>query len=184
MSWLSLLQLVLGFITGLLGTATTEYFNYKNKKLDKEIRQMEMQHELVLSDRETARVTKLAEMEVEKELQVSADELQAMSYKNDVAIKIEGMKLSTGQKWMVVFAEVLNRLVRPVSTAWYQVLSLVLWCWFAWMLHEYHDQLLSDTEFFRSSFVMLVDTTLYLATTCTTWFFGVRGVGSGRRAVK
>jgi len=176
------LQPLLGMITGLFGTGITEYFNLKKQKLDLEIRKVEMAHEITLSNMESARVEKLAGMELEKELSVSADALQAASYKTDKSLLMPGMVFTKNQQWMIVLAEVFNRLVRPSSTVFYQLSSTGMFVFFGVMLFKFNDKLLTDVEFIRGSFIMLVDTTLYLASTCTTWYFGIRGVSAARKA--
>ena len=179
----ALMSILGGGATGLLGAVfghITDYFKAKlaaqqeaarlanqleQRKLDLQQTQMEIDGRL-----------KVAQTEAEPAQQLAAFKALSDSYNSDAARYATGDQ-AKNSPWFI-FVDVARGLTRPGVT-WYMA-ALVTYM-FVRFVHlaggldqaMSHDQLIGIIG-------QIVNTVLYIATTCTLWWFGSRGKSPGR----
>lgn len=158
---------ILGGITGLLGTSMTYVMDYFKKKQD------------AAAKAEEAKANKeIAELELEKAKVLAASNVQVAvaqgdvaavtaSYETDKATYVQAA--STAPKaiqYMLGFVDFLRGFIRPGTTIGYGVL-------FAWLV-TIAVGAIGVKALAEAQAGALVDAAIYLATSTTMWWFGVR----------
>lgn len=153
--------LLSGGATGLLGTALSfgvEYFQRRQRhQQEVEMRRIDLE----IAEREAAGAAAVAAIEAESE--ESAREWKALEASHETA----AVRWSDGDSPALVWVDVVRGLTRPALT--WLFLALVAVIYFT---------LGADEAEIRAS---IVDTVLYLSSTCVLWWFGARQVGRPRR---
>lgn len=152
----SILAVVTGGATGVLGTivsAGTAYFERRQRHAQElELRQMEME----MMRTEAASAERVAAIERESE------QMRAEHAALEASYRAATTRMSTGDSRWLVAVDVVRGLTRPVLT----------WCLLALAGTIYFT--LSPQSDMRGQ---IIDTVLYLSTTCVLWWFGARHVG-------
>lgn len=166
-----------GGVTGILGVAVQRVADYKNKQLDLELNKQKLDNDLALKNldlqimgQEWAQRTKVAEIDASAKTEVSADTAFAASF-NEPQRYAPTAGLTLGQAWLLTILDFIRGIVRPGLTIY---LSLV-----ATLLYWQTRQLVPTVDPAQATHLMatIVDSLLYLTTTCVTWWFGTRNKG-------
>ena len=152
----SILAVISGGATGLLGTvvsAGTEYFQARQRHAHEiELRRVEMQ----MMATEAASAERVAAIERESE-QMRAEHAALVA-----SFRASTTRMSTGDSRWLVAVDVVRGLTRPVLTWGFVVMTGIIYF------------TMSPAADFDGQ---IIDTVLYLTTTCVLWWFGARHVG-------
>ena len=142
----AIVALLSGGATGLLGTALTGVLGFfKQKQANKQMLQM---REMDLKEIE------LEAASAEKRMALDAErEALSGSYADARTFISKGMELTKGQKWIVVFVDLVRGLMRPAITIYFMVM--------AFSIYGVDDDLTRATI-------------LYISTSTILWWFGTR----------
>ena len=153
----SILAVMSGGVSGLLGTvvsAGTEYFQARQRHAHEiELRRVEMQ----MMATEAASAERVAAIERESE-QMRAEHAALVA-----SFRAATTRMSTGDSRWLVAVDVIRGLTRPLLTWGFVTLAGVIYF------------TLSPVDGGMSA--RIIDTVLYLTTTCVLWWFGARHVG-------
>ena len=174
MDFLSVVTSVFGGgITGLVGSITQHVLEFKTKKLELEANRDKFAHEerMVKAEAEVmaqewAARTKVAEVESAAKIDVADSASFAASF-NEPARYAE--HVSEKQNWAMVGLDVLRGVVRPGLTLYLCILTTILYVKAQRMVPNgiSPDQALGLVN-------EIINTILYLTTTCILWWFGTR----------
>jgi len=168
-----------GGATGLLGVALQRYADYKKQQADLEVLKEQGAQALAMKeadakimDREWAGRAQVAKVEGETKVGAAKEESFAASFKLEPAKYSEGAAYTPNQAWLLVALDVLRGLVRPGLT--------VYLCWIT--TQTYWEAQALVTKFGAAMtpaqavdlLQLIVNTILYLTTTCCLWWFGTR----------
>lgn len=162
-----------GGITGLVGSITQHVLEFKTKKLELEANRDRFAHEerMVKAEAEVmaqewAARTKVAEVESAAKVETADAAAFAASF-NEPARYAE--HVTEKQNWFMVGLDVLRGVVRPGLTLYLCVLTTLLYLKAQRMLpaNLNADQALGLVN-------EIINTILYLTTTCILWWFGTR----------
>lgn len=162
-----------GGITGLVGSITQHVLEFKTKKLELEANRDKFAHEerMVKAEAEVmaqewAARTKVAEVESAAKIETADAAAFAASF-NEPARYAE--HVTEKQNWFMVGLDVLRGVVRPGLTLYLCVLTTLLYLKAQRMLP--HDLAPEQALGLVNE---IVNTILYLTTTCILWWFGTR----------
>lgn len=167
-----------GGVTGVLGVAVQRVADYKNKQLDLELNKQKLDNDLAMKEadyrimtQEWAARSKIAETEAVQKTEASADQAFSASFNEPQRYSASATALTPGQAWLLVLLDFIRGIVRPGLTLY---LSLV-----ATLLYWQTRQLVPTVDPHEATQLMatIVDSLLYLTTTCVTWWFGTRNKG-------
>ena len=195
---LSLLVSALGVVfsggaTGLVGVLFQRFFDYKTKQQDLELVKINNEHARLLAQMEVDKAARAAQAaehvaDEQAEAQVRSAELDAQARADEAAAKqyiasVEADRAtyldpkaqarSRFARIMMTIVDSVRGLIRPVLTIYLIVLATVMFAW-AKDLATPEGQSLIDAETAKEMVKAIINTLLYLATTCVVWWFGVR----------
>lgn len=166
-----------GGATGLIGVVLQRFADYKNKQLELQIDAQKQSHEIALrrvdaeiSAQEWAARTQVAQVEAAGKEAVADAQAFAASFGLEPKRYAEGVKLTTGQAWLMVVLDALRGSVRPLLTVYLCFLTTVVWYQARSVLGAEN----LDTQAALDVWKMVVGNILYLTTTCVLWWFGTR----------
>ncbi len=170
-----------GGATGLLGIIAQRWADYKNKQLDIELTKTKFEHErdmrradAEIMAQEWAARTKVAEVEAAGKEAVADSQAFAASFAMEPTRYSEGVKPTRGQGWVLVALDAVRGAVRPVLTVYLCVLTT--------LVYVQARELLAGEDLTPDNAIELVrlviNTILYLTTTCVLWWFGTRNRGT------
>ena len=170
----SILSVVSGGATGLIGTAVQSVFQYKTKALEidlekqKGINELEKQKlDIQMAAQEWASRTQIATITTQGEVDKADAATLAASYSLEPQQYSEKSLLTHAQNWLFVFLDTFRAIIRPGLT--------VYLCAITTMIYIQTRGLITANQ--GDSFGLLeklVNTVLYLTTTCVLWYFGSR----------
>lgn len=165
MDWIAPL---FGGVTGLVGTGLTYLMDYFKRKQDAQARAEEAKHNVTL-----------AELEVKKLETMTAGNIQQAVIAGDTAFAIGSQEADKATyaptlssdtpvlvKYLLGFVDFLRGFIRPGTTIGYGAL-------FAWLV-VLAVSAVGAKELAGAQSSKLIDAAIYLATTTTLWWFGVR----------
>lgn len=178
-----------GGATGLLGVVFQRAFDWlherevsKQKKQDQEFELEKRKIDIQITQAEWAGRTRIAETEAGAAKDIAESNAFAASLLKEPERYSSADRLTTGQNWLLVLLDVLRGIVRPALTVYLCALTTYIW----WQVR----QLISAEDFDPAEVLelwkMVVNTILYLTTTCILWWFGTRNksVPPTQQAVK
>ena len=167
-------QLILSPIIGLFGGFLTKWMDLKAEKQKADERAAERSHELLVMDKEYLLAEK--KMKVESDLKVEELDAAALgeSYKmfTDKMVP-DGTKFTRKQISWALVIDGFNRIIRPISTIYYQLLVAVLFSWSAWELHVRGVDALTTAQF-GVLVTEIIFSIIGMAQTTLFWWFGTR----------
>lgn len=173
-------QLIAGPVLGVIGGLMTRWLDIKAEKQKAEERDKERGHELAVMDKEYI----LAERQARHESDMRIEEDDAKSFGQSYRVfserLSEGVKLTKTQTNWALACDVFNRIIRPISTVYYQLGVAVLFSWSAWELRRRGIDAMTTEQISRVvseiiySIIAMAETTLF-------WWFGIRG--SSKRGI-
>lgn len=182
-----------GGATGLIGVLLQRYFDYKGKQQDLELVRINNEHARLLAQMEVEKANRAAEAtervaeaqadaqvrSAELEAQARADEAAARAYvasvESDRATYLDprAQSRSAFARVMMTLVDSVRGLIRPVLTLYLVILATVMFYWAQGLVPESGPGALEAAK--AAEIVKtIIDTLLYLATTCVVWWFGVR----------
>lgn len=168
-------QLILGPILGTVGGLFNRWIDLKGEKQKADEREKERSHELAVMDKEYAIAERRATLEASiRESEADARAFEASyQFANDRLLP-EGSKLSPAQRWLALGVDAFSRLIRPMSTVWYQLALGGVFVWSALELRQRGLEALS-AEQFGALVSEIIYSIVALAETTLLWWFGIRG---------
>ena len=178
----SVLSVLSGGLTGVIGSAVTHVVEYKTKQLETEQLKIKNAHEVAMRQADAAIMreewaarTQVASIEADARVEAEDAKAFAVSMTPEHFLP-DGAKLTKNQTWIMVCLEAIRGAVRPVLTMYLCVLTTLVY----WQLS---DSLKATPAVFQASMQEAVATVLYLTSTCVSWWFGSR-FSQNRRAKK
>ncbi len=168
-----------GGVTGLIGSVTQRIFEYKTKQLEIDLQKQKFANEIELRKvdaqvmaQEWASRTQVAQ--VEATAQVDSEDAKAFS----VALTSEPQRYSTGplsekQNWLMVLLDFIRGVIRPGLTIYLCAITTAIYIRSARLLHG--DVILPQMAY--ELVTQIINTILYLTTTCVLFWFGTRNPG-------
>ncbi len=180
---MEILSTILGGITGLLGSAVTAFFTWKQKKLDlqREIETKKLDIQLAEKEHEYALAT--AKLQAESEMEKAAEATLQASYAHDRATYFTPFAgVIEKYPWLgipfaVLFALVdfLRGLIRPSMTVYMVVLVTIMYLQGAELMgSDGYEAMAAETA--TIFMVRIIDLVVYLTSTITAWWFGDRTI--------
>ena len=167
-----------GGATGLLGVAFQRFADYKNRQLDLQLDKQRNEHEASMRDKDAAIMaqewaarTKIADTEAEADKDVAESNAFAASFKMEPARFSGAVKPTRGQGWLLVLLDLLRGVVRPGLTVYLCAITTLIYLDIKVLLDS--KSAWSGTEAFTLMHT-IIQTVLYLTTTCVLWWFGTR----------
>ncbi len=169
----SILSIASGGITGLVGTAVQGYYTYKSKQLDIDLEKTKAQNEIELrkidiqmQTAEWASRTQIAEITTQGEVDKADAQALVASYNEPVQYS-EKTLLTHAQEWVMVGLDAFKAVIRPSLTVYLCVLTSLIYV-------QTRGLITSNQVDSFAVLQKLIDTILYLTTTCILWYFGSR----------
>ena len=171
----SVLSVLSGGATGLIGTALQSVYQYKTRKLDIELEKSKAANELEkqkldieLMKQEWASRTQIAEINAESAVGVADAELMAKSYDLEPQQYSDKTRLNRRQEWVMVIMDAIRAIIRPGLTIYLCVLTSLIYFQTRGLIQGNQGDSFALLE-------KLVNTLLYLFVTVVCWWFGTRG---------
>ena len=172
--------IVSGGATGLIGVVAQRVADYKNKQLDMQLEAQRFSHEvekrkidMEIMKQEWAGRAQVAVEEARGAEAVADAKALAASFAMEPQSYVGDRKLTSRQVWLMVLLDVLRGSIRPVLTIYLCVLTTYVWFQVQTVLGK--QQL--DVAGAVAVWNLVVQTILYLTTTCVLWWFGTRNKG-------
>lgn len=182
-----------GGATGLIGVFFQRFFDYKNKQQELELVKINNEHARQLAQMDVEKADRAAQAaehvaDAQAQAQVRGAELEAQARADEAAARAyvasvdadRATYLDAGTQSRSKFARVMmtivdsvRGLIRPVLTLYLVVLATFMFAWATNLATASGGSAIDAakaTEIVKS----IIDTLLYLATTCVVWWFGVR----------
>ncbi len=155
-----LISLFGGGLTGLLGSAIGKYFDFQSKKLDIQLEQSRFEHEQALAQLQYTATVEVEDSKAFKEAQT-----------NEPKQYYTGTEYTPTQRWFALGLDFLRGLVRPVLTGYLCVLTTLIYIKAERLLNG--NIILPGMALDLTT--QIIQTILYLTTTCVCFWFGSRG---------
>jgi len=170
-----------GGLTGLLGVIVQKVADYKAKKLELEIQRDKQHHEIELRkvdaaimQQEWAARTKVAEVEAAGAEAVADSKAFAISLASEPKRYSEGIPATPRQAWMMFTLDLLRGIVRPGLTIYLCAITTIIYVQ-ANKLIQGGIEPTDAVEIVK----VIINTILYLTTTCILFWFGTRNKQAG-----
>lgn len=171
------MSILTGGATGLLGVVAQRAFDAWNKKQELDKLKAQWDHEGVMKDKdavimaaEWAARTKIAVTEGDAAKDVAESNAFAESLKSQTIRYSEGKQTGWFANGCLVFLDVISGLVRPLLTIYLCALTTYIWLQVRGLLSSEDLSSAEALALWRT----VIDTILYLTTTCVLWWFGTR----------
>lgn len=169
-------SIVAGGMTGILGVVVQRFFDMKNKTLDMQLIEKKHAHEVQMKrvdaeimDKEFANRTQVANIEATSREAVADAQAFASSF-NEPQRYSDSVKPSLGQAWLLVILDFIRGIVRPALTVYLCAVTTLIYLNAKATIDEYpmpHEDAVNLIN-------TVVNTILYLCSTCVLWWFGTR----------
>ncbi|GAA5184059.1 hypothetical protein GCM10025771_37190 [Niveibacterium umoris] len=182
-----------GGATGLIGVLFQRYFDYKAKQQDLELVKINNEHARLLAQMDVEKANRAAQAtekvaEEQAEAQVRSAELEAQARADEAAAKAyvasidadratyldpKAQSRSKFARIMMTLVDFVRGMIRPFLTIYLVIVATVMFAW-ARTLAAPNGNSVIDPIQAATLVKSIIDTLLYLATTCVVWWFGVR----------
>jgi len=167
-----------GGATGLIGVAVQRVYEYKSKQLDIEMQAKQFDHEVAMRKadaeimaQEWASRTKVAEVEASGKEAVADSQAFSVALTSEPQRYSDPSKVSQAQEWIFVFLDAIRGAIRPTLTIYLCAITTVIY-------FQAKDLLGNGAPIKPDDAVdmvkLIVETVLYLTTTCVLFWFGTR----------
>ncbi len=158
-----------GGITGLLGTGLTKWAEFAELK-EKNAHEIELKKaDAAIMAQEWAARTQVAQVEADQAKSVSADTAFAEAVKAESIRYSQGVTASPAQAWLLFLLDFLRGIVRPGLTIYLCAVTTAIWI----TAHRLAGAGILPAQAVEL-LTRIVDTVLYLTTTCVLFWFGTR----------
>jgi hypothetical protein len=165
-----LASLLSGGATGLLGMGIQKFFDYKSKKIDQEHEIALRKADAEIMREEWAARTKVAEVEGEAKVEVEDSKAFNTALTSEPKRFYEGTDYSPKQKWLMIGLDFIRGIVRPGLSLYLCAITTVIYFKAASLLDV--DIILPGMAYDLVN--QIIQTVLYLTTTCVLFWFGIR----------
>lgn len=166
-----------GGATGLLGVVFQRAFDWlherevlKQKQSDQQFELEKRKIDIQITQAEWAGRTRIAETEAGAAKDVAESQAFATSLLKEPERYSDAGKLTWGQNWILVLLDFFRGSIRPLLTVYLCALTTYIW----WQVRQLMDKEDLDPAEVLEVWKMVVNTILYLTTTCILWWFGTR----------
>lgn len=166
-----------GGLTGLVGSVTQRIFEYKSKKLDIELQKEKFANDIALKRvdaelmaQEWAARTKVADVEATAKMDVADSEAFATALTSEPQRYSDVTHLTDKQNWLMVLLDFMRGAIRPGLTIYLCALTTAIYFQAKFLLRS-ND---ITVEQAYDLVTQIIDTILYLTTTCVLFWFGTR----------
>jgi hypothetical protein len=176
-------ETILGGITGLVGSAVTAFFTYKQKKIDLEMAVKTKELDIKLAEKEHEFALATSKIEAEAEVEKAAEATLQASYAHDRAtystalMPIIEKYPYLGIPFAVLFSliDALRGLIRPSMTVYMVVLVTVMYLQAVRALGaQGYEGMAADAAMIFVG--RILDLVVYLTATIMAWWFGDRTI--------
>jgi hypothetical protein len=174
----SLTSIITGGATGLLGVVAQRAFDAWNKKQALDQLKAQWNHDETMKDKDAAIMaaewkarTAVATTEAEAAKDVAQSNAFSESLKSQAIIYSAGKPMGPVATGFLVALDFLSGIVRPALTVYLCALTTYIWLQVRALIHA--EQTLDQTTVL-TMWKTVIDTILYLTTTCVLWWFGTR----------
>lgn len=166
-----------GGVTGLIGVIVQRYTEYKTKQLEAEMAKDKMAHEIDLKhidaeimQQEWASRTKVAEVEAAAKEDVADSASFSVALTSEPKRYSDETKMTKNQEWLFVMLDFTRGAVRPALTIYLCGITTVIYVQSKTLLGNL--AITPDQAYTLTS--QIIETVLYLTTTCVLFWFGTR----------
>jgi len=171
-----------GGVTGLLGVVFQRFFDYQKNKLDLKAKEIDYAHqrEMRKEDREMLVLeyehrVKLQDS-VNEGVEAKADgEAFAASFNMEPKQYSSKVELTGPQGWVLVLLDFFRGIVRPGLTIYLCAITTLVYLEARALIELYGIMFTTDQA--MGIHQTVINTILYLTTTCVLWWFGTRNKG-------
>lgn len=181
-----------GGATGLLGVLLQRIFDLKKQAQDielvklnnanaLEVRKLELDAQERMTNRTAEAQERVADLDAQAREAEAAERSYQASHASDKATYLapEAQQQSRVARWLMALVDFCRGIIRPGVTVYALALLTVL---VFWVRDMYARSLITLTpQQTQELALQIIGTVTYLATTCTVWWFGVRGQSQSRR---
>jgi hypothetical protein len=164
-----------GGVTGIIGSVAQGIFAYKSKQLDVELQKQKYSNELelrkadaVIMAQEWASRTSIAQTEATAQIDSEDSKSFHAALTSEPQRYAEGT-LTSKQNWMMVILDFIRGIIRPGLTLYLCGITTAIY---------FHAKSLMGTDMISAQayelVTQIVNTILYLTTTCVLFWFGTR----------
>jgi hypothetical protein len=171
-----LTSLLSGGVTGLVGSAIGGYFTYKSKKLDIELQKEKYANDVALKEldskimaQEWAARTQVAQVTADAQVESEDAKAFAASLTSEPQRYAQG-SLTSNQNWLMVLLDSFRGIIRPGLTLYLAALTTMIYL----QAHALLGSSPLTTDQATGLVTKIIDTVLYLTTTCVLFWFGSR----------
>lgn len=172
-----------GGVTGLLGIGVQRFFDWKAEQLKLQVQESRQAHEVAMTRanaevmaQEWAQRSKVAQIEADGRSDIADAGAFAASFQLEPRRYAEGKRPGgwVGKAgWLLMVAvDFLRGIVRPALTVYLCALTTLIYFEASGLLERYGMVIPVDQAFSLVS--RIIETILYLTTTCMLWWFGTR----------
>lgn len=176
----SVLSVISGGATGLIGTAVQSVYQYKTRQLDIDLEKTKAANEIEkikldieMQKQEWSSRTQIATIQTTGEVDKADAAALVASYDMEPKQYSEKSLLTHGQEWIMVLLDALRAIIRPGLTVYLCVVTSLIYFETRGLIQIVDNQ--------TNAFALLeklVNTILYVTTTCILWWFGSRNKNS------
>jgi hypothetical protein len=174
----SILSVVSGGATGLIGTAVQSYFQFQTRKLDIDLEKTKGANELAKQEldikmqaQEWASRTQIAQVTTQGEVDKADAASLVASFSTEPQQYSEKSLLTHGQEWIMVLLDALRGIIRPGLTIYLCVVVSLIYFQTRGLIPSNQGDSFALLE-------KLVNTILYVTTSVILWWFGSRNKNS------
>lgn len=190
----AVLSLLGGGATGIIGIAVQRFFDYKNKQEDMKAQVAKQAHEVQMKEADAKILamewnarTQVATIEAAGKEAVADSQAFAASFDMEPKRYAEG-KAPSGTLgrigwFLMVLLDAFRGAIRPGLTTYLIILVTVIFSWLMAILQSKNIEILDSVDII-AILKRVIDTVLYLATTCVLWWFGTRNKTNGPKELK
>lgn len=171
-----------GGFTGLIGTGVQKFFDYKGKKLELEIADKRYAHEIemkkadaMLMREEFAARTRVAEIEAGAKEATADAAAFAVALQNEPKRYSSEEKLTPAQNWLMVLLDFFRGAVRPGLTIYLCAITSGVYLHTRMLVGQ--NGVMLDAKQTGDLLTLIINTVLYLTSTCVMFWFGTRQKG-------
>lgn len=172
-----LLSILTGGATGIVGVIAQRAFDAWNKKQELDKLKAQWDHEAVMKDKDAAIMaqewaarTRIAGVEADAAKDVAESNAFAESLKAQSIRYSEGHQTGPVATFFLVMLDVVSGMVRPLLTVYLCFLTTYIWYQVRSLLNNENITPADALELWK----LVINTILYLTTTCVLWWFGTR----------
>ena len=165
-----------GGLTGLIGSVTSKIYEFKTKKLEIELQKDKYANEIALKKvdaeimaQEWAARTKVAEVEAEAKVDIEDSKAFNTALTSEPQRYAQG-DLTHTQNWLMIILDLFRGIIRPSLTVYLCAITTVI---YIKANHILNSNLVLPSMAY-DLVTQIVNTILYLTTSCVLFWFGTR----------